>query len=109
GTATACGGEVAASPTARVMEAGRDSYISRCARRHQQDGSGYPGIYPALAGNPLLTLYDPRPLVYTTLEGRDRMPTFRHALEPEAIANIATYIRNSWGNEASAVDAKEVR
>jgi mono/diheme cytochrome c family protein len=105
----ACSNDAAASPTERVMDAGRDAYIISCARCHQQDGSGYSGIYPALAGNPLVTLHDARPLIDAILEGPGSMPAFRHALDPEQIANIATYIRNSWGNEASPVDAREVR
>ena len=31
------------------------------------------------------------------------MPTLRAALDDEAIANVLTYVRNSWGHAAGAV------
>jgi mono/diheme cytochrome c family protein len=36
------------------------------------------------------------------------MPTFAWKLEDREIADVATYIRNSWGNSAPAVSAGDV-
>jgi mono/diheme cytochrome c family protein len=36
------------------------------------------------------------------------MPSFAWKLTDEQIADVATYIRNSWGNEARAVSSAEV-
>ena len=50
---------------------------------------GYP---PATAGNP-------RPY---------GMPPFMQSLHDEEIANLLSYIRNAWGNEAAKVDTIDV-
>jgi mono/diheme cytochrome c family protein len=36
------------------------------------------------------------------------MPYFRQLLNDQQIADVLTYIRSSWGNSASAVDAEQV-
>jgi mono/diheme cytochrome c family protein len=38
-----------------------------------------------------------------------RMPPFRVPLTDKEIAEIATFVRASWGNHGSAVTAEEVR
>jgi mono/diheme cytochrome c family protein len=37
------------------------------------------------------------------------MPSFAWKLSDREVADVATYIRNSWGNRAAPVDAGEVR
>jgi mono/diheme cytochrome c family protein len=37
------------------------------------------------------------------------MPAFGWQLSDEQIAQVLTYVRNDWGNAASAVDASEVK
>ena len=37
------------------------------------------------------------------------MPSFAWKLTDQEIADVSTYIRNSWGNQAAAVSASEVR
>lgn len=41
------------------------------------------------------------------LSGRG-MPAFDWTLSDQDVADVLTYIRNSWGNQAAAVDAKQV-
>jgi hypothetical protein len=36
------------------------------------------------------------------------MPAYRDKLTDQAIAAVASYIRNSWGNAAPAIDADQV-
>jgi mono/diheme cytochrome c family protein len=36
------------------------------------------------------------------------MPAYAEKLSDQEIADVATYIRNSWGNAASAVTAAQV-
>jgi mono/diheme cytochrome c family protein len=36
------------------------------------------------------------------------MPSFAWKLGDQEIADVATYLRNSWGNRASAVSARQV-
>jgi mono/diheme cytochrome c family protein len=37
------------------------------------------------------------------------MPSFAWKLTDQQIADVSTYIRNSWGNRASPVSATDVR
>jgi mono/diheme cytochrome c family protein len=37
------------------------------------------------------------------------MPAFEWILNDDQVADLLTYIRNSWGNSASAVDAAAVK
>jgi mono/diheme cytochrome c family protein len=37
------------------------------------------------------------------------MPSFAWKLSDDEIADVATYLRHSWGNHAAAVSAAEVR
>jgi len=76
---------------------------------HHPDGSGYRNLFPTLAGNPLVTLHDPIPIVQVILDGRGSMPAFRGQLTSEEVAAVLTYIRNAWGNQASAVPPRQVR
>ena len=50
------------------------------------------GFPPATAGNP-------RPF---------GMPPFSQVLDDRAIADVLTFIRQSWGNEASSLVAKDI-
>lgn len=92
---------------AELLTAGEEYYNSTCIACHQPGGTGAESevaftFYPPLAGNPLVTLDDPTVVVSTVLSGRGGMPTFRGASDEE-IAGVITYIRQAWGNEASAV------
>ena len=82
-------------------------------------GEGSPGAYPALAGNRSVTLPSPVNVVQAILQGgyppstagNPRpygMPPFVAALDEGQVAAVATYVRQSWGNRASAVSALEV-
>ena len=37
------------------------------------------------------------------------MPSFAWKLSDQEVADVATFVRNSWGNEASAVSVSDVR
>jgi len=45
-------GALLATGTALAQEDGRGIYEANCASCHQSDGSGAPGVFPPLAGNP---------------------------------------------------------
>jgi mono/diheme cytochrome c family protein len=36
------------------------------------------------------------------------MPAFDWKLSDDQVADLATYVRNAWGNHAEAVEAKQV-
>ena len=69
------------------------------------------GLAPALAGSPWVN-GSPEAVVRIVLNGKvDQlaMPGLGSALDDETIASILTYVRRSWGNEASTIDARTVQ
>jgi alcohol dehydrogenase (quinone), cytochrome c subunit len=88
---------------------GREIYIQQCATCHQYEGEGYAHVYPHLAGNPIVMLHDPTPTIEIVLKGRGSMPAFHSELTVEERAQVISYIRTAWGNNASTVTAQQSR
>ncbi len=59
----------------------RSIYLEFCAECHQTDGTGVDKLYPKLAGNPIVTLHDPSPLIDTVKYGQGSMMAFRDQAE----------------------------
>jgi mono/diheme cytochrome c family protein len=91
-----------------LIHDGEKLYLEYCAECHQVDGSGWSTLYPRLAGNPIVTLHDPEPIILTVKYGQGSMAPFRSKLSPRQIAAILSYIRNAWGNQAVPVKPKQV-
>jgi len=102
-----------------VLARGGRVYASECAACHGDQGQGVAGIYPALAGNRAVTLPSHNNLVQVirlggfppTTAGNPRpfgMPPYGHLLGHDDIAAVTTFIRQSWGNSASAVSPLDV-
>jgi nitrite reductase (NO-forming) len=100
------------------VEAGRLLYNGTCSVCHQDDGSGMPGVFPPLAGSDYL-MADKRRAIEIVLNGLTGPVTvsgeeFNSVMPPmsqltdDGIANILTYVLNSWGNEDGTVSALEV-
>ena len=94
-------------------------YINNCAACHRTDGKGYTGAFPALAGNPVVLNADPSSLVHIVLSGAKRpetfaapsalvMPSLAWKLSDQQVADVVTFIRASWGNNAGAVGPNAV-
>jgi mono/diheme cytochrome c family protein len=99
----------AASPAATDQLAmGEQIFGSVCIACHQPGGVGVEGIFPNLAGNPLITTEDPTYIITTVLNGRGGMPRFAGTYNDEQIAAIVTYVRGSWGNTGGPVTAEQV-
>ena len=92
----------------KVIKSGEHLYVEFCAECHQTDGMGWSDLYPRLAGNPIVTLHDPEPIIDTVLYGQGSMMGFHDRLTGEEIAAILSYIRNSWGNHAPAVSFRQI-
>jgi len=95
------------------------AYAQYCASCHRRDGLGAERVFPALAGNPAVLSDDPTSVVHVALSGwtaaataaaphRFSMPAYA-ALSDDEIAEILTFVRQSWGNQASAVTRDQVR
>lgn len=91
-----------------LISGGETVFLHYCAECHQRDGNGWLPLYPRFAGNPLITLADPSPIIETVMYGQGSMPAFRDRLDSDQIAAVLSYIRNAWGNSASAVSPKQI-
>jgi mono/diheme cytochrome c family protein len=108
---------VAPPPPAQMAE-GEKIYKGACIACHEADGSGAPRIYPPLPGNANLQSADPSSTLRIMLDGAQTVTTPRAPntgsmpayakLSDQQIADVTTYIRNAWGNAASAVTPAQV-
>ncbi|WP_129646736.1 DUF7133 domain-containing protein [Peristeroidobacter agariperforans] len=98
------------TPEQRALyDKGRTAFAV-CAACHQEEGQGMKGLAPALAGSQWVNS-SPQAVVRIVLNGKvDQlaMPGLGSALDDETIASILTYVRRSWGNEASPIDPRTV-
>lgn len=111
-----------APPSPAQMPAGQAVFVSRCQVCHGPQIPAAPGAlpaYPRLAGDTLVVARNPATVLHIILDGAVSpltpneatgfsMPSFA-ALSDEEIADVATYIRNSGGNRAPAVTARQVK
>ena len=77
---------------------GATVYASRCSACHGDEGQG--GFGPRLADGEII---GPQATVRQILNGGGGMPAFRGQLTSEQIAEVATFVGNSWGNEIGSV------
>lgn len=98
----------AATPDPLIVE-GEAIFGSVCIACHQAGGKGVDGVYPALAGNALVNLEDPRVMTTTVLYGRGGMPRFNTLFTSEQTAAVISYVRSELdGNNASPITAEYV-
>ncbi len=99
--------------------AGAKLYEQHCAQCHGAKGEGVANAYPALAGNRAVTMPQTANLVQIVLnggyapatQGNPRpygMPPFVLVLNDAEIAELLTYIRQSWGHRATALTPLDV-
>ena len=92
----------------KTREQGAKLYLEYCAGCHQAGGRGMLNVFPPLAGNGAVVAPDPADVLKVVLLGVPQqgkyvpMPPFAAVLSDEQIAQIANYVRSSWGNKASA-------
>ncbi len=98
---------------------GASLYMDHCSACHQAKGRGMPGIFPPLAGNGAVIDRDPGNVLQAVLKGIPTqdgyvpMPSFASQLDDQEIADVANYVRTSWGNgavaNATAADVARLR
>jgi mono/diheme cytochrome c family protein len=109
-----------AQPDPRAMHRGAEIYSDACASCHLENGVGQPRYFPPLGPNAMLQQADPIGLEHLILAGGRigtspsrpspmTMPSFAWKLNDQEVADVSTFIRNSWGNQAAAVSASDVR
>ena len=110
---------LSAMVTGEVERPGVGLYQSFCEKCHQETGNGEPGKFPKLAGNSIVLSENPTSLIRLLLEGGrtaqtrrgpepQKMPSFAEKFSDQQIAEVLSFIRNSWGNTASPVTTRQV-
>ncbi|QCI12872.1 c-type cytochrome [Pseudomonas putida] len=102
-----------------MMQRGAQVYEYNCMACHNVNGEGINGMVTAFADNPGVRTPSGSNLIGTVLKGSKAvvtehnltgagMPSFDWKLSDADIAAVLTYVRNSWGNAAPAVQAEQV-
>lgn len=102
------------------LQRGKQVYTTTCLACHQVDGGGVPHLNPPLDGATGVVSKDKTRLVRIVLKGLDERVELdgeyysnnmaAHTdLSNQQIADVLTYIRNSWTNKAGAVTVAEVK
>jgi mono/diheme cytochrome c family protein len=103
----------------QFSQPGAATYAGNCAACHGADGKGFAPFLPRLAGNPTVLDSDPSSLINVVLNGSVplvvkgapdayRMPQFRLQLTDQQVADVVSFLRAGWGNQASPVTASQV-
>ncbi|HUH37874.1 MAG TPA: cbb3-type cytochrome c oxidase subunit II [Spongiibacteraceae bacterium] len=114
--------EAASSGTTTRTASGPDGaalYSNNCASCHQANGQGLPGIFPPLAGDPVVLAEDATEHIAIVLHGAhgrtingrtyaSPMPPFGDRFNDAEIAAMVNHERSSWGNNAPTVSAEDV-
>lgn len=113
------GGEMPTPVSAEQAALGKAIYDARCEKCHGASGRGGMFSGPPLSGNPTVQSADPDSLINAILYGAtpaeginlgawETMKPYADVLSDTDIANVANYVRGSWGNAAPPVDAARV-
>jgi mono/diheme cytochrome c family protein len=99
---------------------GKKIFAANCQTCHQANGLGVPGQYPPLAGSEFTIGGSRRPamIVLKGLQGPVKvkgqqygaavMQPWEKTLTDQKIADVLTYERSEWGNNASPVTAEQI-
>jgi mono/diheme cytochrome c family protein len=94
-------------------------YANNCMACHKSNGQGYSQVFPALAANPVVNTANPNSLIHIVLAGSTlpatqtavtsfHMPAFAYRLSDQDVADVVSFVRGGWGNQAPAVSVKQV-
>lgn len=107
----------AASSKAERIERGMNVYTANCVACHQANGQGIPSAFPPLAASDYLNA-DKTRAIKTVLHGLNGEVTVNGnkfnsvmpmlALNDENIANVLTYVYNTWENNGTEVTPADV-
>lgn len=100
------------------MERGKKVFLSVCFACHMQEGQGLPGVFPPLAGADFLKADKDRavripikglsgPITVNGKQYNNVMPP--QTLDDAQIADVLTYVMNSWGNDFGTVSVSDVK
>lgn len=99
---------------------GETLYLNNCGACHFVTGLGAPRAFPQLDQASVVNAKSPDGLIHIILQGAQlpstekapsklAMPGFAHRLSDDEVAKLATFVRQGWSNNASAVTADQVK
>ncbi|MDR3380658.1 c-type cytochrome, partial [Cupriavidus basilensis] len=109
-----------ASADAAQFKPGRQQYLAVCAGCHGREGEGKPHVAVAMLGNSTVRNADPHNLIVSMLDGIEAqkfpgleslqdMPGFASRLSDAELADLANYLRASYGGQPGDVSADKVK
>lgn len=115
----------AASPPVTAATGGGsagEQLYQRCVTCHQANGEGLPNTFPPLAGSEFANAANPAvpirilirgiqgPLTVKGVQYNGVMPPYGVGIDmsDQEVADVLTYVRSSWGNNASAITPQQV-
>lgn len=101
------------------VQAGRSLFAGTCSVCHQANGEGLPGVFPPLAKSDFLAA-DPARAIDVVMRGLTGKVTVNgtdynsvmppmNQLNDDEVANILTYVLNSWGNAGGRISTGQVK
>jgi len=106
-------------PDKLAMARGKKLYTTYCLTCHQADGGGVPGLNPPLEKTSYV-LCKKTALIQIVLKGMDQKAdidgeSYSNTMPPhkfltnQQIADVLTFVRNSFNNKAAAITAADVK
>ena len=100
------------------IKAGQALFAGTCSVCHQANGEGLPNVFPPLAKSDFLG--DAKKLINVVLNGLSGKVTVNgkdynsvmppmNQLNDDEVANILTYVLNSWGNPGGTISTDDVK
>ncbi|MCW2290743.1 MULTISPECIES: cytochrome c [Pseudomonas] len=98
---------------------GERLYLDNCGACHFVAGDGAPRVFPRLDGASVINAQNPSALLHVILAGAQTpstarapsilpMPGFADRMDDAEVAELATFLRQGWSNDAPAVSAEQV-
>ncbi|MNN66219.1 Alcohol dehydrogenase cytochrome c subunit precursor [compost metagenome] len=111
---------VAKLTAAKDLTLGERLYIDNCGACHFVSGKGAERVFPQLDGASVVNADNAEALLHVILAGAATpstsrapsvlpMPGFAERMDDAEVAELATFLRQGWSNQASAVTAEQVR
>ncbi|MET1024673.1 MAG: cytochrome c [Pseudoxanthomonas sp.] len=109
---------IARLTAAKDLSTGERLYLDNCGACHFVSGQGAPRVFPRVDGASVVNADSPDGLLHVILAGAATpstaqapsvlpMPGFAQRLDDAEVAELATYVRQAWSNQAPAVSARQ--
>ncbi len=106
-------------PFSEQLKNGNKVFVNTCSVCHQANGQGIPKVFPPLAKSDYLNKDKERavsavvkgligPITVNGIQYNSAMPPWSPSLSDDDLANVLTFVYNSWGNKGLIVSSYEI-